>query len=186
MWIIRVLEKEISSWSSFHTYKDNKTQISFKWQEGEKGKLGVHVGSYSKILDYSQYKILELLLNHILNEKIAFATIPQTFTKPTSTISNDSIIQKGVSSINVVNSFEEKQVTKNNFNFSNNEVRDKKQMLNGAIKGETDKALLIKFENDSEIWIPKSTIHSNFTIEKNTNQNFTIDSWILKKNKVIS
>ena len=186
VWIIRVLEKEISSWSSFHTYKDNKTQISFKWQEGEKGKLWVHVGSYSKILDYSQYKILELLLNHILNEKIAFATIPQTFTKPTSTISNDSIIQKGVSSINVVNSFEEKQVTKNNFNFSNNEVRDKKQMLNGAIKGETDKALLIKFENDSEIWIPKSTIHSNFTIEKNTNQNFTIDSWILKKNKVIS
>lgn len=186
VWIIRVLQKEVPSWSSFHTYKDNKTQISFKWQEGEKGKLWVHIGSYSKILDYSQFKILDLLLNHILNEKIVFATVPQNFNKPNSTISNNTVIQEEVLSRNVNKTFKDKQETNKNFDITNDEERDKKQMFNGIIKGETDKALLIKFDNDSEIWVPKSTIHSNFTNEKNTNQNFMIDSWILKKNKVVS
>ena len=184
VWIIRVLRKEVQSWFSFHNYKDKKTKISFKWQEGEKGKLWVHIGSYSKILDYSQFKILELLLNHIINEKIEFATIPQPFSKPNSNILKKTVIREEVISINVNNTFKEKPEVNKNTNISGNEVSGKKQMINGFVRSETDKALLIRFDNDSEIWIPKSTIHSNFTNEKNINQNFTIDTWILEKNKV--
>ncbi len=185
VWIIRVLKKEVSLWSTFHSYKDNKTQISFKWQEGENGKLWVHIGSYSKILDYSQFKILELLLNHILNEKIEFATIPQPFSKSRSNIMSNTVVREEIISINVNNTLKIKQeVNKNNF-ISDNEVSGKKQKIKGVIRGETDKALLIKFDNEIEIWIPKSTIHSNFSKEKNINQNFTIDTWILEKNKII-
>ncbi|MFX1601442.1 MAG: hypothetical protein ACFFB6_12665, partial [Promethearchaeota archaeon] len=62
VWILRVLSKEVYSWSSFHTFKDNKTQISFKWEDGDEGKLWIHIGSYSKVLEFAQFKILEMLL----------------------------------------------------------------------------------------------------------------------------
>ena len=175
VWIIRVLKKEVPSWSSFHTYKDNKTQISFKWQEGEKGKLWVHVNSYSKILDYSQYKILELLMEHILGEKIEYATIPQDFS------SKSTVVHEEVISTNSNNTFQEARKS-----IPNTEEGDKSQKLNGTIKGETDKALLLKFDNGSEIWVPKSTIQTAFRNEKNVAQTFTIETWILRKNKVIS
>ena len=69
------------------------------------------------------------------------------------------------------------------------EVNEKQKVVksvSGSIKKETNKALLIQFENNAEIWIPKSKIHSGFENVKDMTQKFSIDSWILSKNKIIS
>ncbi len=179
VYILRVLNKEVISWSSYHTFKDNKTQISFKWEKEEKGKLWIHIGSYSKVLEYSQFMILKMLLEHILEEKIEFATIPNSPKKGSSEPIKNIIVQEEI-------------ITKNDsdgdgeFNEKINQDSKKKKSITGTIKGETDKALLIQFDTGSEVWIPKSTIHSQFNNTKNLNQKFMIDSWILDKNKIVS
>lgn len=179
VWIIRVLDKEINSWSSYHTFKDAKTQISFKWENGEYNKLWIHIGKYSKVLEYAQIKILELLMKHLLKEKIEFATTPNISKKNNSGFIANTIVQEEIIT-NRENLYNDKKYSENNNKSS------KKQLVNGVIKGETDKALLIQFETGNEIWIPKSRIHSSFDNTKNDNQEFMIDNWILEKNKIIS
>ncbi len=175
--IIRVLNKEINSWSSYHTFKDSKTQISFKWENGEKGKLWIHIGSYSKVLEYAQFTILEMLMKHILKEKIEFATTSSSFKKKKHDKLSNIIVQEEVIS--------GKNENNNTNEDDNGKPREVKSVI-GSIKKETIKALLIQFDNGAEIWIPKSKIHSGFDNTKNLVQNFSIDSWILSKNKFIS
>ena len=177
--ILRVISKEVNSWSSYHTFKDSKTQISFKWEDGEKRKLWIHIGSYSKVLEYSQITILEMLLKHILKEKIEFATIPTSFKKKNSDGLNNIVIQEEI--ITEVNHEGSNEITK-----MHSSDPKKKRHITGAIKGETTKALLIQFNDGSEIWVPKSTIHCDFNNTKDIIQNFTIDGWILEKNKIVS
>ncbi len=181
VWIIRVLTKEVNSWSSYHTFKDNKTQISFKWEDGEKAKLWIHIGSYSKVLEYSQFKILEMLLKHILKEKIEFATILSSSKKGDINKLSNIIVQE-----EIIMDTSNKLLKNNEVNGFNDGKPSEIKDITGTIKGETDKALLIQFDNEAEVWIPKSTIHSGFNNTKNLVQKFTIDSWILKKNKVVS
>jgi len=181
VWIIRVLTKEVNSWSSYHTFKDNKTQISFKWEDGEKAKLWIHIGSYSKVLEYSQFKILEMLLKHILKEKIKYATVPNSSKKGNFKDLSNIVVQEEI----IMDS--DKEVIINNENNINNDGEHSEiKNVTGMIKGETNKALLIQFENEAEVWIPKSTIRSGFNNAKNLVQKFSIDSWILKKNKIVS
>ncbi len=180
VWIIRVLNKGVNSWSSYHTFKDNKTPISFKWEDGEKAKLWIHIGSYSKVLEYSQFKILEMLLTHILKEKIEFATAPNRAKKRKVDTLSNIVVQEEI--INASKNIDRNNKTNSVYNGKHSEIED----IVGTVKGETDKALLIQFENEVEVWIPKSRIHSGFNNSKNLVQKFSIDSWILKKNKVLS
>ena len=57
--------------------------------------------------------------------------------------------------------------------------------LRGRIKRETEKALLISFSNDRTVWVPKSTITSNFTSQLNITQNFIIAKWFVEKSNLI-
>lgn len=59
--------------------------------------------------------------------------------------------------------------------------------IKGVIDIITPKALMIKFANGKEAWIPKSTVHEydGYSEEKELNQNIIIDSWVLLKNDVI-
>ena len=144
VWIIRVLNKEINSWSSYHTFKDNKTQISFKWEDVKKGKLWIHIGSYSKVLEYAQFTILNMLMKHILKEKLEFATTPISSKKSNpnplkNIVVQEEIITEGFSKSNIQN----KEV--------NDENSKKVKKIVGSIKGETDKALLIQFDNELEV-----------------------------------
>jgi len=179
VWIIRVLDKETNSWSSYHTFKDAKTQISFKWENGEYNKLWIHIGKYSKVLEYAQIKILELLLKHFLKEKIEFATTPIISKKSNSELMKNIIVQEEIitSKKNSINDTKYTEKIDNSNNIHS---------VNGIIKGETDKALLIQFDSGIDVWIPKSRIHSSFDQNKNDNQKFLIDDWILKKNEVLS
>ncbi|MFX1327645.1 MAG: hypothetical protein ACFE91_05805 [Promethearchaeota archaeon] len=179
IFIIRVLKKEINSWSSYHTFKDNKTHISFKWEDERRNKLWIHIGKYSKVLEYAQFKILEMLMAHILTEKIEFATSLNNLKKGNFNTLNNIFIQEEV----VTNSSEN---IDNGINFNRHEKQVKIKNVKGAIKGVSNKALLIQFENGIEVWIPKSTIHSEFNDIKNLTQSFNIDSWVLEKNKISS
>ncbi|MFX1388772.1 MAG: hypothetical protein ACFE9Z_01760 [Promethearchaeota archaeon] len=181
-WILGVLSKELSSWSISHNYKENKTSISFKWEDGEIDKLWIHIGNYSKVLDYGQYSIMHKLLNHLLYEKIEFATginMTKNSKKENTNMINNLFIQEEViSEQNNGDSIE----TDNEYNHNSSKVIN----VNGIIRSETDKALLIQIDNDSEVWIPKSKIHSSFNATKNLVQTFTIDRWILRNNNLVS
>ena len=177
--ILDVLQRNCDSWSSYHNFKDVKTQISFKWEDAAKKKLLIYIGNYSKMLNFSQTEIFRLLLKHILEEKIEFATIskiPSGKAVVSGSIRNEPRNQdKNATVLPVV-----LPVVKESIENKENEV----SQINGVIEGETEKALLIQFNKDKEIWIPKSVIRSNYDSSNDISQNFIIDNWILKKNNI--
>ena len=173
--ILEVLQRNSDSWSSYHSFNDVKTQISFKWEDEVKKKLLIYIGSYSKMLNFSQTEIFRLLLKHILEEKIEFATIskmPSGKTVVSGPKNNEQRNQNNV--------LPALPVVKESIERIENEV----SQINGVIEGETEKALLIQFNKDKEIWIPKSVIRSNYDSSNDISQNFIIDNWILKKNNI--
>lgn len=173
--ILDVLQRNSDSWSSYHSFNDVKTQISFKWEDGAKKKLLIYIGNYSKMLNFSQTTVFRLLLAHILEEKIEFATISKMPSGKTVVSSSKVNEQR-----NQFNDATALPVVKESIEHNENEV----SQINGVIEGETEKALLIQFSNDKEIWIPKSVIRSNYDSSNDISQNFMIDNWILKKNNV--
>ncbi|MFX0010876.1 MAG: hypothetical protein ACFE9R_11205 [Candidatus Hermodarchaeota archaeon] len=174
--ISEVLNRNLDKWSSFHTFNQIKTQITFQWEDQSKNKLKIYIDKYSKMLNFAQSEIFRRLLEHLLEEKIVYAT---TLNSPDDSSKPESIPQSKHESrkikpkpMPVVQEFIE--------------YSDKPQSeITGTIEGETDKALLIKFDPDKQIWIPKSRIHSNFKSDNSSDQTFLIESWILKKNNLI-
>jgi hypothetical protein len=173
--ILEVLQRNNDSWSSYHNFNDVKTQISFKWENENKKKLLIYIGNYSKMLNFSQTEIFRLLLKHILEEKIEFATI--------SKMPSGKAIVSGPKDNwqrNHVKNPTELYVVQESVELNENEV----SQIKGVIEGETEKALLIQFNSDKEIWIPKSVIRNDYNSSNDISQNFMIDNWILKKNNI--
>ena len=73
--ILQVLNQDLFNWSSYHTYRDEKTPLSFSWEDKNAKSLWINIANYSKMLNFAQVEILKLLLTHILKEKIKHATI---------------------------------------------------------------------------------------------------------------
>jgi len=186
--MLEVLNKRMSNWTSYHSYKDTQTQISFGWENRNGNKLWINIGNYSKMLIFAQIEIFKMLLEHLLKEKIKFATIFNG--KKTSDKSNTSFEVK-----EEFNRFEQtnirssnnlmKEIPKQSNKVQNSNTADITQ-VEGVIKSETEKALFIQFNNGQEVWFPKSTVHSNYSPNRDFNQKFLIDNWILRKNKIIS
>jgi len=174
--ILEVLKRNKDSWSSYHNFNDIKTQISFKWEDGSKQKLLIYIGKYSKMLNFAQTEIFRMLLKHIIKEKIEFATILNLSPKKSPAGNPKENKEK-----NKVQNSKKLPSVKESVENSENEV----SKINGVIEGETEKALLIQFENNKEIWIPKSVIRSNYNSINEMTQNFIIDNWILKKNNIL-
>jgi len=176
--ISEVLHKRLENWVGYHNFNDTKTQITFKWENERKERLYINIGSYSKMLSFSQIEILRLLLNHMLSEKIEYATS-----------SNFSEEWKGKSQ-NVTNRKNTNEQGSNSSSSTiqkNIETSEKPScQIEGAIKNETQKALLITFQNDRECWIPKSAIRSNYVSDQEKQQYFVIDTWLLEKNNLIT
>jgi hypothetical protein len=171
--ILNVLKKKSKAWSTVHIFKDEKTPISVKW-EGEQ-KLWINVGSYPKMLSDPQVEIMKLLMDHILQEKIEFATIR-----------NSDRERKENNSPGIQETPElKKQTVKPTIEIVE-EINSKDDVtaVQGTITGETEKAVLLKLENGSENWFPKSTIKSEYSPEQVGSQRFLIDSWIIEKNKI--
>ena len=173
--ILEVLKRNQTSWSSFHNFKDKKTQISFKWEDDTKQRLLIYIGKYSKMLNFAQTEILRMLLEHIIQEKIEFATISNL-----DASKNPKRKSKEINESNQLKSLEGLPTVKESVEHNENEVIS----IKGVIEGETEKALLIQFENNKEVWIPKSVVRSNYNSINDISQNFIIDNWILKKNNI--
>ena len=123
--------------------KDVKTQISFKWENEKQERLYINIDKYSKMLNFSQAEILRLLLKHLIEEKVEYATTLNIKKDK----SNENVnIQQGISVIEERSGLSENESTP----------------VEGTIKGETQKALLINFDDEHKCWIPKSAIKSNY------------------------
>ena len=174
--ILDVLNRNRASWTSFHNFNDVKTQISFKWEDDTKQKLLIYIGKYSKMLKFAQIEIFRLLLKHILEEKIEFATVLNF-----GAINKEAIFPKEVDQKSKGNDSKTLPIVTETIERNESEV----SQLKGVIEGETEKALLIQFNEDKEVWIPKSIIRSDYdTSVKDNTQNFLIDNWILKRNNI--
>jgi hypothetical protein len=211
--ILEVLNRRQLNWSSYHTFKDKKTQISFGWENDKAKTLWINIANYSKMLNFAQAEILRLLLTHILMEKIKFATLPNrgNFNELPEIELNSNDFKYNIKNVNEQLIFN-RNIKPNPYGHGeNNRLYHKKNTLSntpskntlsntpskntlfkdmtnisGAIKGETEKALLITFNSGQEIWIPKSTIHCQYSPKKQLNQGFLIDNWILKRNKILA
>jgi len=190
--ILQVLNKKLRNWTTYHTYKEEKTPISLTWENGKNDKLWVNIGDYAKMLKFPQIEILRMLLEHILQEKIRDATGSDRKEKKSESNSNNFLSKE---KINLSESLQKYNDYKQNFN---NRIDDTPQInhstvtkspnktdIQGSIKGETEKALLIVFPSGTEQWVPKSKIHSNFSSTRDLIQSFSIENWILKKSGII-
>lgn len=171
--ILEVLKRKKKTWSTVHSFKEEKTPISINW-EGE-SKVWFNVGDYPKMLSFTQIEILKLLLNHILEEKIIFSTVPDTNKSFSNSGSKDNtrILEQNKNNDDGLTIQEELNLGKN------------LERMEGSIIGETDKALRVTIENGNDIWIPKSTIKSQYNVETKSKQTLLIDSWFLEKNNLL-
>jgi len=173
--ILKVLKKNSKGWSTVHVFKEEKTPISIKW-EGE-NKIWFNVSNYPKMLTIPQIEILVLLMEHILAEKIEFAT--------SSGISNEAPPKVNDAPVESNNDIKKGKVIDDNLEIIEElDLGDKVKKIEGIIKGETEKGLLLQMNNNSEFWFPKSAIKSTYDSVKESKQSFFIDTWILEKNKV--
>ncbi|MBD3213798.1 MAG: hypothetical protein GF311_14410 [Candidatus Lokiarchaeota archaeon] len=194
--ILKVLRKEKDSWTTYHKYNGSNTQISLNWQEKI---IWINIGDYSKMLDEAQIEIMRLLLEHILEEKIEYATIselnsngsnsyqenpPKTYSSSKKTYSKPAEKQA-----TPTNSYIEEEIiapTPPSNSGPSNQLKTIKDVIkiNGVLKRSTNKALLLEFPNEKEAWIPKSTIHNAFNDQATNSQLFLIDNWVLEKNSI--
>ncbi|MHA1291619.1 MAG: hypothetical protein ACTSQJ_02995 [Promethearchaeota archaeon] len=202
--ILQVLNGKLLNWTSYHVYKGIKTQISFGWEDEKKATLWINIANYSKMLNFAQVEVLRLLLSHLLKEKIKYATIinknsninkrknnmpekirPNPNNYLYITQNSDGMLEDNL--IEEINDNYDMKIQINSSNFKKNgKITQNKSNLKGIIIEETEKALLIRIQSGREFWLPKSTIHSNYLSKKNIDQNFLIDDWVLKRNKILS
>ena len=180
--MLQVLRKEVSSWSTYHSFKENSTQISFKWKNGDFKELYINIDNYPKMLTYAQIEILRLLLEHLLHEKIKYAT-GSSKTNSQKEPKNNKI---EIPQLETPKAEIPKQIPPKPEIIKEPVVLDKQTEISGLVKGETEKALFLKFSDEKEAWIPKSTLHNEYNMDKTTYQRFLIDTWVLKKNSVIA
>jgi len=189
--MLEVLNRKCPNWSSYHSFKDNQTQIAFEWEDEKARTLWIKIDKYSKMLNFAQAEILRRLLSHFLEEKIVNATVSSNntaknksmkknfFDKLSQDVNNDTMVESHDSppDIDIITT----PIDQKTRDFTKEKIN-----VDGSIQGETKKALLIQFNSGDELWIPKSTIHGKYVPKKNKDQKFLIDDWILKKNKIIS
>lgn len=169
--ILQVLKRKTKSWSSYHDFNNVKTQILFQWEEGKEEKVWINIGNYSKMLNFAQVEIFRLLLEHILTEKIEYATSPRI---PVSKDKSKNIEMNTTTEIEANSDISNKKKSK---------IIETSQ-IEGNIEAETKNALLINFNNGNAIWVPKSIIRSQNNLNKDLTQTFLIDTWFLKKNNL--
>lgn len=208
--ILEVLNNRKKEWSGYHTYKNNNTQISFAWENGAGDKLWINIGEYSKMLAFGQIEILRRYLEHLLDEKIVHATI-SNFTSQNSSgkthqvqhsddmnveeLDFDEFMEPEPSSSSQNSHYNppSNPIAPSNTNNkkmfkssqSTGKPKKKQATVSGVLKSETPKAILVNLPSGEEMWFPKSTVHSPIQPNNAISQDFLIDAWILKKNKII-
>lgn len=172
---LEVLNRRSANWRGYHVFRDYKTEIYVGWEDESREVLILKIGEYQKKLKFPSTNFMTMLLEHILKEKVEFATSTTYKTKDQYSEDNEfRVFSEQITArdgLNVVETTEYEVVT---------DTVD----LRAKIKVESPKALLITLDSDHEFWVPKSTVHNEYDVnDKDSFQNFVIDNWIVEKNK---
>ena len=178
--ILEVLNRRSANWRGYHVFKDRKTEIYVGWEDESRQVLRIKIGDHKKKLRFPNLNFLTLILDHILQEKIEFATSGTFETKTEEKAILDEEAEYGLFSEHITARDGLHIVETTEFSASKDTVE-----INAIIKVESPKALLIELDSGQEFWIPKSTIHSKFDTSKKENQTFLVDKWIIEKHKIL-
>ena len=166
--ILQVMRGENEAWNTVHSFEARKISISIQRDTENKENLNIKAGDYVITLNFGEVEVFRTLLEHTFQEKVINSTEVkkrEEASKPKKKTSQ--------------------KIAKETSEEKGEPVLRETAVLAGVCNGETEKALLIAFEGNKEIWVPKSTIRSSFDPNKTGSQNFEIDSWILKKNNLL-
>jgi len=72
--ILEVLNRRSANWRGYHVFKERKTEIYVGWEDDSRQVLRIKIGDYDKKLRFPNLNFFTLMLEHILHEKIEFAT----------------------------------------------------------------------------------------------------------------
>ena len=167
--ILQVLNRRKFNWQGNHKFNDTITKLSICWEDENAEVLWINIGNYSKMLNSGQIDILALLLTHLLNEKIIYATSYKPSQKPNAVKERfEEDIMEELRNLSQQASIEET-------------ISKSMTEINGKITGETNKAILLEIGEGQKSWIPKSCIHSQYDPKPMLLQSFLVENWILKK-----
>jgi len=177
--ILEVLHRRSANWRGYHVFKDRKTEIYTGWEDENRHVLLIKIGDYMKKLRFPNLNFLTLLLEHLLSEKIEFATSGTFESKTKEKKDVDDEAEYGVFAEHITARDGLHIVETTEYNTSIDTVD-----IKAKIKVESPKALLITLESGEEYWIPKSTVHSVYDVNnKDILQRFVVDKWIIEKHK---
>jgi hypothetical protein len=177
--ILEVLNKKSANWRGTHVFKERKTEIYVGWESEAREVIQIKIGEYVKKFRFPSLNLLILMLEHILSEKIEFATSGTFDIQEKEQTEDES--EYGVFSERITARDGLQIVETTEYGVSSGAIE-----ISAKIKVESPKALLITLDSGEEFWIPKSTIHSNFdTSQKKKSQKLIVDKWIIEKNKII-
>lgn len=173
--ILEVLNRKSANWRGYHVFKDYKTEIYVGWQTEKRENIIFQIGEYKKKLKFPNTNFLTLLLEHVLHEKIEFAT--STIYKTKDAVSEDDLYS-------VFSEHIKARIGLHVIETTEYGVSVESYDLKARIKVESPKALLIALESGEEFWVPKSTIHNEYNVnDKDNHQLLIVDKWIVDKNK---
>ena len=178
--ILEVLMKKSANWRGYHVFKDRQTEIYVGWEDESRQVILIRIGEYTKKLRFPNLNFMILLLEHILSEKIEFAT-SGTFETTDDSIKMDGDHEYGLFSEHITarDGLQVVETTEYGVSVETLEIKAK-------IKVESPKALLITLESGEEFWIPKSTVHTPYDANNKIDpQEFIVDKWIIEKNKIL-
>lgn len=178
--ILEVLNRKSANWRGSHVFKERKTEIYVGWESEAREVIRIKIGEYVKKLRFPNLNLFILMLEHILSEKIEFATSGTFDIKEVEQTEDES--EYGVFSERITARDGLQIVETTEYGVSAGAVQ-----ISAKIKVESPKALLISLDSGEEFWIPKSTIHSSYdTSQKKKIQKLLVDKWIIEKNKIIT
>ncbi len=177
--ILEVLHRRSANWRGYHVFRERKTEIYVGWEDESRQVLRIKIGDYKKKIRFPNLNFLTLLLEHVLNEKIEFAT-SGTFESKEKEDMVDGEAEYSVFAEHITARDGLHIVETTEYGASIDRVD-----IKARIKVESPKALLITLESDEEFWIPKSTVHNEYDVRNKDLQKFTVDKWIIEKHKIL-
>ncbi len=176
--ILEVLRKKSANWRGFHIFKNRKTEINIGWESEAREVLLVKIGEYKKKLRFPNTEFLTHLLEHILKEKIEFAT-SGTFATAESANERDDEKEYGLFTEQILARDGLQVVETTEYGVESIERIE----IEAKIVAESPKALRLRLDTGKEFWVPKSTIHSQYDAKNRASmQNIILDKWIVDKN----
>ncbi|HDZ17260.1 MAG TPA: hypothetical protein ENH75_03165 [archaeon] len=176
--ILEVLYRRSANWRGYHVFKDRKTEIYVGWEDESRQILQIRIGEYLKKLRFPNLNFMTLLLDHLLSEKIEFATSGTFSVKEKEEVDEEDEYGLFSEHITALDGLHIVETTEYAVSIDTVEIQAK-------VRVESPKALLIALDSGEEFWIPKSTVHNDYDVrEKKKSQNLLVDKWIIEKQKI--